>query len=233
MPPSLSPSLCPPDPPCAGSEVATAAEQAARPVAAKKRKTGGAAAAAAPAVAAVTEAPLAALEGHSQCVAAVAWAAEGAVVSGAWDHSVRRFDVPSGINTDSYNGSKVVLALAVAPDTGGRLVALGGSDAAVRLWDVRVAGAAQDLGVSGFGGHGGWVSALAWRPECGHHFASASYDGAVKLWDVRAGVPLATLREHADKALALAWWDAQRLASGGADCQLRVYATGDETVVEA
>jgi ribosome biogenesis protein YTM1 len=213
----------------AGSEVAAAAAEAGPPAGAgkKKRRTGAAAAATAaatPTPAAVTEEAAGSLQGHSQCVSGAAWADEGTVVSCSWDHSLRRFDVGSGTNTDTYSGSKALLTLALAPGSGGRLVAFGGADTAVRLWDVRAPGAEGGLGVRGFGGHGGWVAGLAWSRDSAHHFASASYDGSVKLWDARAAVPLATLEGHADKALAVAWWGGEgRLASGGADCMLRLY----------
>jgi WD40 repeat protein len=49
---------------------------------------------------------------------------------------VRRWDVASGVNTDTYNGSKVVSSIASSsgsPD----VVAFGGSDKALRVWDSR------------------------------------------------------------------------------------------------
>ena len=49
---------------------------------------------------------------------------------------VRRWDVATGINTDTYNGSKVISSVASssgAPD----VAAFGGSDRALRVWDSR------------------------------------------------------------------------------------------------
>lgn len=219
----------------AGEEVLQAAAAAAAkapPASAKKRKVADSGAAAL--AGAAQEEPAARLEGHSQCVASVAWGDASSVVSGGWDHSVRRWDAASGINTDTYNGSKAIMAVAAAPNCGGRLVAFGGSETAVRLWDTRAALASgEGLGVRGFGGHAGWVAALAWSPASSHHFASASHDGALKLWDTRAAVALATLSGHADKVLALAWWGPDRLLSGGADCKLRMYAPGAGGIVDA
>ena len=56
--------------------------------------------------------------------------------SGGWDHSVRRWDVQTGINTETYNGSKAVASVA-APAAAPAIVAFGGSDKALRLWDSR------------------------------------------------------------------------------------------------
>ncbi len=190
--------------------------------AAKKRRVGDA-----QATDAVPEGGLAAeatgrLEGHLHCVASVAWPEEDTLFSGGWDHSVRRYDVAASINTDTYNGSKAVYAVAVAPGSGAHVVAFAGSDRALRLWDVR-ARSGEALSVKAYASHGGWVSALAWSPESQHHLASASHDGSVKMWDVRCAVPLATLKQHGDKALAVGWWGGERLVSGGADCAVRVY----------
>lgn len=53
--------------------------------------------------------------------------------------------------------------------------------------------------------------------------ASASHDGSAKLWDLRAAIPLHTLEAPgADKLLCAGWVGPSALATGGADCRLRV-----------
>ena len=47
------------------------------------------------------------------------------------------------------------------------------------------------------------------------------------MWDVRSSVALGVLEEHGDKVLCVGWLDEERLASGGADCKLQVYALPD------
>ena len=54
------------------------------------------------------------------------------------------------------------------------------------------------------------------------YVASADASGVVHLWDVRSTVPLHQLSAHEGKALCVAWDGAERVASGGADAQLRV-----------
>ena len=86
----------------AGTELLDAARDAAAAGAdapplsrsAKKRKAAASADGSADSAAAVPAAPeeeeaRAALTGHTQCVATVAWPSAGAVYSGSWDHSVR------------------------------------------------------------------------------------------------------------------------------------------------
>ncbi len=54
--------------------------------------------------------PSAELRGHLHCVSGLAWPVEGALFSGGWDHSVRRWDVAVGAAVDTYSGSKVTAA---------------------------------------------------------------------------------------------------------------------------
>jgi ribosome biogenesis protein YTM1 len=171
------------------------------------------------------------------------------LVSGGWDHSVRVWDVGAGRLVATHNGSKAVYAVAAAPlaaAAAGGLVAFAGAEGAVRIWDTRAQGEA--LAVKGYvtpGSTGSWVAALAWRPSLPlgdrsgkgggsssssggssgseYHIASASHDGTVRLWDLRTPVPLATMTQHSDKALALCWWGSNTLASGGADCKVQLY----------
>lgn len=173
------------------------------------------------------------LEGHVHCVSALCWTGGGSggmLVSGGWDHSVRLWDVGASRAVATYNGSKAVYAVAAAPGSssgggggaGGHVIAFGGAEGALRVWDARAKGEA--LSVRGYAAGGAWVSGLAWRPDGGgHHVASASHDGSLRLWDLRTPVPLGTLKQHTDKALCVAWWGADTVATGGADCRLQLY----------
>ena len=61
---------------------------------------------------------------------------DGRFSSSLFRLQVRRWDVATGINTDTYNGSKVVASVASSssnPD----VVAFGGSDRVLRIWDSR------------------------------------------------------------------------------------------------
>ena len=197
------------------------AEQAAggRAAARKRRRGAGGAGIAA---GSHEEAPRAELVGHGQCVAGVAWPALGALASASWDHSVRLWDVETGTNTDTLNHNKAVHAVAAAPSGSGGLVAFGGAERAVRLWDPR-ARSSEVLAVRSLPSHGGWVAALAWHPTSLHHLVSASHDGSAKLWDVRASIPLHTVASSDEKLLCVGWvGGGTAVAAGGADRQLRV-----------
>ena len=168
------------------------------------------------------------LEGHAHCVSALCWSGGGGslLASGGWDHSVRLWDAAAGRAVATFNGSKAVYAVAVAPSGGGGIVAFGGADHCVRVWDARARGEA--VNTKGYAAGDAWVSALAWRPlgagsGSDHHIASVSHDGALRLWDLRTPIPLGTVKQHSDKALAVGWWGPATIASGGADCKLQLY----------
>jgi ribosome biogenesis protein YTM1 len=92
----------------------------------------------------------AAAGGH--CVSALAWPTRSSLYSGAYDHSVRRWDVEAGVPVASCPTGRPVLSLAApapllpAADeeadeggeaAGGHLVAFGSADGALRVWDAR------------------------------------------------------------------------------------------------
>lgn len=56
---------------------------------------------------------------------------------------VRRWDVNTGVNTDTLNTSNAVYAVATAPNDANGVVAFGGADRMLRFWDSRAAEADQ------------------------------------------------------------------------------------------
>ncbi|WP_280684912.1 NB-ARC domain-containing protein [Kitasatospora sp. MAA19] len=100
----------------------------------------------------------------------------------------------------------------VSVSTEARIVASGGEDGAVRLWDL---GSRRLLRT--FHAHTGWVFATALSPD-GAIVASAGDDGLIRLWRTDSGAPVGVLAGHSRRIRSLAFTaDRQLLVSGAED----------------
>ncbi|XP_031268479.1 ribosome biogenesis protein WDR12 homolog [Pistacia vera] len=157
------------------------------------------------------------LVGHTQCVSSVVWPEHETIYSASWDHSVRRWDVETGKDLSDIFCGKVLHCIDVGGE-GSALIAAGGSDPILRIWDPRKPGTSAP--VFQFSSHSSWISACKWHNKSSFHLISASYDGKVMLWDLRTAWPLAVIDSHKDKVLSADWWRGDSVVSGGADSKL-------------
>ncbi len=108
------------------------------------------------------------------------------------------------------------MSVAVAPD--GRLLASGGMDGTVQLWDTLGGTSLRTLY-----GHTNMVVGAAFSPD-GELLASGSADGTIRLWDVRSGMNLATLEGHTNVVRSVGWSaDGGLLASASYDGTIRLW----------
>ncbi len=103
-----------------------------------------------------------------------------------------------------------IRAVALAPN--GRLLASGGHDRVIRLWELPSGKALKTLP-----GHRLWVNALVFAPN-GKTLASAGFHKRTRIWDVESGKRLHSLRGHWRRPVALAFnRSGRKLASASLD----------------
>jgi WD40 repeat protein len=110
-----------------------------------------------------------------------------------------------------------VVSVAFSPD--GKLLASGGIDKVVRLWDVTTGKTIATLK-----GHIDTISSVVFSPD-GKTLASTGTDRTILLWDVRRGKNTATLRTgHTDSVTSLAFSpDGKVLASASQDKTIKLW----------
>ena len=116
-----------------------------------------------------------------------------------------------------------VLSVAVSSD--GRLIASGGRDSLMLLWDARTNEVVQQ-----FKGHRGPVRALARRRDGdGPELYSASCDRTARVWDLEQRGYIETLYGHQEPMTCLDALCDQHLLSGAEDRTVRLWKVAEET----
>ena len=121
-----------------------------------------------------------------------------------------------------------VLSVAVSADS--KLIASGGRDGAMLLWDAQT-----NEVVHRFRGHRGPINALATRRDATDSLSahpelySASSDRTARVWDLEQRGYVETLYGHQEPITALDALDAQIVLSAGEDRTVRLWKVAEET----
>ena len=156
------------------------------------------------------------LTGHTNAVAAAAFAPTGAILaSGSTDKTVKLWNIATKATTATLTGhTDAVTSVAYTPS--GATLAAGSVDQSVILWS-----AATRTRTATLADPEGAVNALAIRPD-GAQLATGDDDNTVTLWSLTTNASTAVLQGHSNGVAAVTYsLDGELLASG----------SGDETVI--
>jgi len=145
----------------------------------------------------------------------VAWTPDGSQVV-VTSVGIYFYDAESLKERRFIESESLLTSVSFSPD--GWVLAMGGWDGTVQLWDVSSREFRRPLE-----GHTETVTDVAFSPD-GRMLASGSGDGTVRLWEVETGAALSTLEGHSSWIYSVAFSpDGRMLASGSWDETVRLW----------
>jgi WD40 repeat protein/uncharacterized caspase-like protein len=162
------------------------------------------------------------LTGHTDIVTSVTFSPDGTfLVSGSFDGTVRFWQVTTGRCIGKIREGVRIHSIALSPDRKGEILATGGDDGAIKLWDVEKVLAGEYTARALPTNSNDAVTALAFSRD-GETLVSGSRDQSVRRWRVMSGDLIQTFSKdahHPGHTVAIAAValspDGRQIASGG------------------
>jgi len=172
--------------------------------------------------------PLQTLTGHDGAVRSVAFSADGkTLASGSFDKTAKVWDVATGQKLATLRGHGDAHVGGANPMPGinsvtfaadGKILATGGLDGTVKLWDVAAKKELRTLT-----GHSNRVLSISMAPD-GKTLASGSEDRSLRIWEIATGNLKSTLLGHVGAIEAVAFdADGTTLVSGATDGTIKLW----------
>jgi len=166
------------------------------------------------------------LNNHTGPVTALRFTADKAkLVSVSQDKSIRVWNVADGMQVGMVEAPAPLQAVALVSE--GKLIATGGGDNVIRLWDLAAVTAAEKPAeplkpVKEIPGHTGPVTALQ-TFGAGAELVSGSQDGTVRVWNVMAGNAARQMNHGGPVESIAVKADGQRIVSVSANNSAKVW----------
>jgi len=167
---------------------------------------------------------------HTNRVWAVSFSPDSTLLaSNSEDQTLRIWDIASGrclkvleerlaCEEPVTRAGHITRIWSVTFSPNGKLLASGGEDRAVLLWDV-----ASGQQLKALKGHSNWIRSVAFSPN-GRYLASSGDDTTVRLWEVESGQAIKTLEGHANRVRSIVFSpDSQVLVTGGDDQTINLW----------
>lgn len=171
-----------------------------------------------------TKVPMVTIGGHRDKVSTVEWCPwkAGHAFSCSWDHTIVEWDLELAGEVSRIKGPKSFTSIDIHPTS--CLLISSCTDAVPRLYDPKNRDGTM-VKQSFIGHQNGWVECVKWNPLDTNQFVSVSTDKTAKMWDVRSSKSsMFDIHGHEDRILCAAWSEGL-IATGSADCTIKVFET--------